>query len=91
MAGRHKGWRGRWQVDLTAGTATHDTGLVVYFGAALDGGVPFGAGAVLPDNVAAVRVELEAKNGLHNTPQMLNRLAREAAEIWGEKNGYPNA
>jgi hypothetical protein len=61
--------------------------LVVYFGNAPDGSQPFGAGSVPQDNLAAVMVALEAKNGPHNTPQMLNRLAREAAEIWSEKNG----
>ncbi|MCL2310305.1 MAG: hypothetical protein FWC42_08565 [Proteobacteria bacterium] len=48
---------------------------------------PFGAGAVLQDNLSAVTAALEVKNGLHNTPQMLSRMAREAAEIWSEKNG----
>ncbi|MEL5850146.1 MAG: hypothetical protein U7M05_12425, partial [Candidatus Igneacidithiobacillus chanchocoensis] len=29
MAGKHRNWHRRWIVDLAAGTATHDSGLIV--------------------------------------------------------------
>lgn len=31
MTGKHYDWHKRWTVDLTAGSATHDSGLVVRF------------------------------------------------------------
>lgn len=31
MGGKHQNWHKRWTVDLSAGTATHDSGLIVRF------------------------------------------------------------
>ncbi|MDR2173714.1 MAG: hypothetical protein LBE32_05870 [Burkholderiales bacterium] len=90
VAGKHKGWRSRWQVDFSACTATHDTGLVVSFSNAPSGSQLFGAGSVTPANLAAVQTALEAKNGLHNTPIMLRRLASEASRIYQEATGAIN-
>lgn len=35
-------------------------------------------------NVRAVYDAMEAKNGPHNAPQMMARLAREAGELWAK-------
>jgi hypothetical protein len=88
MVSRTYKWRERWQVDLTACTATHDTGLIVYFGNAPDGHQPFGAGAVAPDNLAAVYAALEAKNGLHNAPIMMRNLSDQASKIWHRESNH---
>ncbi|MCL2297713.1 MAG: hypothetical protein FWC38_00675 [Proteobacteria bacterium] len=88
MVSRTYKWRERWQVDLMACTATHDTRLVVYFGNVPDGAQPFGAGFVMPANLANVQAALEAKNGLHNTPIMIRRLANEAVKIWQRERDH---
>jgi threonine aldolase len=79
-------WQHRWVVDLDAHTATHESGLVVHFADARErvgrASAPFGAGYVDADNLAAVTAALEAKNGKHNTPIMLRRLATEAGKVW---------
>lgn len=36
MTGKHYNWHKRWTVDLSACTATHDSGLVVRFAQAVD-------------------------------------------------------
>ncbi|MDR2711369.1 MAG: hypothetical protein LBB65_08650 [Burkholderiales bacterium] len=51
---------------------------------ALDAADPFGDGRVMLDNLTAVEVAILAKNGAHNTPIMIRRLANEATEIWRE-------
>lgn len=75
MTSKHYRWQTRWQLDRTAGTATHECGLVVRFTAAAgDDGQPVNA----PETLAALAV----KNGPHNAPNMLRRLLQEAAELY---------
>ncbi len=65
-------WQKRWTLDDSAGTATHDTGLICRHtpeGAAADNG---------PEIVAALAV----KNGAGNAPRMLQRLLDEASAVF---------
>lgn len=84
VAGKHKGWRQGWQVNLAAHTATHESGLVVHFGTPPTDAVLFHRGSVMPDNLVAVMGALEKKNGAHNAPIMLQRLGKESCEAWSE-------
>lgn len=77
MTSKHYRWQTRWQLDRTAGTATHDCGLVVRFAA--DTG-PDGQPANGLETLAALAV----KNGPHNAPNMLRRLLKEAAELYNQ-------
>lgn len=74
MTSKHYRWQARWQLDRAAGTATHDSGLIVRFTAAAG---PDGQ----PDNAPETLAALAVKNGPHNAPQMLRRLLKEAAEL----------
>lgn len=72
MTSKHHKWQLRWQVDASAGLATHDSGLRVRFADHSPG---------QPENADAVAAQLAAKHGLHNTPQMIERLLREADQL----------
>ena len=67
MTSKKYGWQKRWAVDHTAGTAQHDTGLMVRMM----------GGQVSPNNAQQVETALSAKHG-HNAPEMVRRLLKEA-------------
>lgn len=72
----NRNWRRRWVIDLAAMTATHDSGLVVQFRIADDGGYDGEIVAGMPElsrsaDVAATQA------------QRLARLLREAGEMMG--------
>ncbi len=69
---RHHLWQKRWTLDDTAGTATHETGLVCRH-------TPAGAAA---DNAAYIQSVLAIKNGPGNAPKMVQRLILEAAAVF---------
>jgi hypothetical protein len=69
----NRNWRRRWTVDLEAGTATHNTGLVVRFTP-----VPGEPGAYDGEVIAG----LDAVHGL--SPQQAARMMREAGDIYAE-------
>lgn len=79
MVSKHYKWQAEWSVDIEARTATHTSGLVVQFTPADD--TP-GAHEGHATNVEQVSVDLLAKHGPHNVPQMFARLMREAGEIY---------
>lgn len=72
MVSKHWKWQLRWSVDLATRRALHDSGI------AWDCA---GAAPVMVDNPAALAA-LQAKHGPHNVPEMLRRMAREAAQVW---------
>lgn len=70
----NRNWRRRWVIDLAAMTATHDSGLVVQFRLAEDGGHNGEIVAGLP--------ELSRSADVATTQaQRLARLLREAGEM----------
>lgn len=71
---RHR-WQARWHLAEGPPRAVHDSGLTVHL-AAGPGGI---AGSIDPAQPAVT--ELAAKHGLHNLPQMLERLRREAEAV----------
>jgi hypothetical protein len=77
MTNKHYKWQHRWCIDAAAQTAHHDTGLLVRFS------VPPGTiGARgLANNECQVIKSLEPKHG-HNAAAMVQRLLREAREIY---------
>lgn len=76
MTSKHFGWHRRWQLDLAAGRATHDTGLIATYSTHTRGHPV--ATLSDPNNVTPA---LQAKHGGHNLPQMLARLQREALDL----------
>lgn len=74
MTSKHYKWQTSWVVDLGAATATHSGGLVVRFV----------AGGGQAENADTILAALAAKNGPHNAPKMLQRLMREASEVYAE-------
>ena len=75
MTSKHYRWQTRWHIDLAAGRATHDSGLIVSFTAASG---PDGQA----ENADATLALLAVKNGPHNAPTMLRRLLKEAATLY---------
>lgn len=65
-------WQKRWTLDDSAGTVTHDIGLVCRH-------TPEGAAA---DNGSEIVAALAVKNGAGNAPIMLQRLIAEAAAVF---------
>lgn len=63
-------WQTRWTIDKSAGTATHETGLMVQ----MMGGQP------RANNAAQVQQVLAVKHG-HNAATMIARMLREAAAL----------
>jgi hypothetical protein len=76
VTSKHYRWQTRWSVNAAAGTATHDTGIQVETRA---------GSVVIVDPEAATQI-LAVKNGPHNAPIMLKRLAREAAQMLNNPN-----
>lgn len=64
---RHYKWQAQWAVD--GSVARHTSGVMV---------TPTGR-MVAPDEVVSAMTQ---KHGGHNTPQVLDRLVREALAIW---------
>lgn len=98
MTGKHFGWHKRWQVDVVAGSAAHESGLAVKF-------VPAESVATLPeiggrcwvgtrewlvlldggDDALAAWLKQEHARGLRDHASVQSRLARlmrEAGELW---------
>jgi len=74
-------WHRAWSVDLAAGTATHESGLVVRFTRAADDPAAWD-GAADAASAETVLAALVAEHGPHNAPLRLARLMREAGETW---------
>lgn len=71
---RHYKWQAQWTV--ADGVATHTSGVIVT-----------ARGCTVP---AAVNSALASKHGPHNTPQVLDRLAREGvASLAAARDGIP--
>ncbi len=84
MNSRHTRWQARWRIDASAGLAVHESGLRVRLTDV--GGVA--------ENAEAVSAGLVPQHGEHNAPAMVQRLAREGAQLlvdphargWRHKN-----
>lgn len=72
MTSKHYKWQQRWRV--AGRTATHETGLAV----------SLQAGQFVTANAAEVAAALGVKNGPHNAPRMVERLAREGQQLLSE-------
>jgi hypothetical protein len=77
MTSKHYGWQKRWRLDLTAGTAEHDSGLQVRIVQTLRGP------SAVALNADAIVQALAVKHG-HNAPQMIERMLREAGRLHAE-------
>lgn len=88
MTGKHYNFHRRWVVDLTASTATHESGLMVTFTRHTDGGGGWD-GTVSDANGNATFVILRAKHGADNAASMLPRLMREAGEVFSRAKSKP--
>lgn len=77
MTGKHKNWHKRWQVDLSACTATHDSGLIFKFTLADDG--EWDGSAV---NLDSWQDSMAGKMPLPDLAQHAQRLAREAGDAY---------
>ncbi|MDE2370815.1 MAG: hypothetical protein KGN16_17735 [Burkholderiales bacterium] len=71
MKSKHALWQSRWQLDPAAGLAVHDGGLRVRLQG--DHGIA--------ENAAEVEQSLVAEHGAHNAGAMVQRLAREGAQL----------
>lgn len=75
MTGKHYRWQTAWRLHAGAQlhTATHDSGLEVEFDT---------AGRASARNAAQVLQTLAVRNGPHNAPRMVQRLIREAEQLY---------
>lgn len=71
MTSKHYRWQLRWRIDRAAGLAVHDSGVTLAMPAAT------------PLDCEPALAAMLAKNGPHNMPKMMQRLAREARELYG--------
>lgn len=76
MTSKNYGWQKRWQLDLAANTATHESRIVVQFTPGPGGQVQ--AAMTDPEGVTPA---LLAHHGGHNLPLRLARLTREALQM----------
>jgi hypothetical protein len=71
MTSKHHRWQARWQIDQTAGIATHETGLRVRWQ----------EGGGVAENAEEIALSLVPQHGTHNAPAMVQRLVREGAQL----------
>lgn len=76
MTGKHYAFHKRWNVDLAASTAVHESGLLVEFAPKT------GVGFVKVSTEQPALDFLSIKNGRGNAGAMLERLKREAGEVY---------
>jgi hypothetical protein len=76
MSGKHHNFHKRWTVDLAASTATHESGLVIEFAPKTGVGIP------LASTEQVALDYLSVKNGRGNAGVMLDRLKREAVDVF---------
>nr|WP_319566298.1 hypothetical protein [uncultured Rhodoferax sp.] len=83
MTGKHYAFHKRWTVDMEARTALHESGLLVEFTPKT------GAGFVKVSTEQPALDYLSAKNGRGNAGVMLERLKREASDVylWAKEQG----
>lgn len=77
MTSKHYRWQTRWRVDHAAGTAQHDTGLMVH----MMGGRP------QANNGQQVQQLLAEKHG-HNAAAMVQRLLKEAGQLLTQETAH---
>jgi hypothetical protein len=78
MKSRRYKWQLRWTLDRDAGTATHDSGLVLRMPDAD------------PSNLADIMPSIAQQHGGHNAPLMVRRMQFEARQLWtAPKMGRP--
>lgn len=78
MSGKHRHWHRRWAVDLAAGTATHDSGLVVRAVRTPDDD----ATDYQPANLDAWQSRMLGTMPLPDLAAHAQRLMREAVEVY---------
>lgn len=78
MTGKHYNWHKRWQVDLSACTATHDSGLVVRFRQADESGAWDGK----PENSEIWFEKMKSTMPPHDLASHVGRLMREAGDAY---------
>lgn len=71
MASKHYGWQKKWTVNQQAGSATHESGLIVRYV----------SGRIVADNAPQTIEALAVKNG-HNAASMVARMQREALALF---------
>jgi hypothetical protein len=71
MTSKHGGWQARWDIDSVAALAVHDTGLRVR--------LHEGQGVL--ENADEIAEQLVPAHGKHNAQAMVQRLAREGAQL----------
>lgn len=79
MVGKHYNWHQRWKVDLSACTATHDSGLVVRFTQADDDPHAWDGSS---DNAEAWFAKLKGTMPPNDIANHAARLMREAGEAY---------
>lgn len=79
MTGKHYNWHQRWKVDLSACTATHDSGLVVQFKQAEDDPRAWDGSAV---NSEAWFAGIKDTMPPQDLSKHVARLMREAGEVY---------
>lgn len=81
MTSKHHRWQTRWRIDLAAALATHDSGLIVRFTELVG---QRGAWDGVPVDNPEVFAQLLAKHGPHNIGPHIERLKREASQLYKE-------
>jgi hypothetical protein len=79
MAGKRYNWHKRWQVDLSACTATHDSGLVFQFRQAEDDPAMLDGEAINLEEWQAQQLE---RMPLPDLVKHVQRLSREAGDAY---------
>lgn len=79
MTGKHFNWHKNWKVDLSACTATHESGLIVKFKKATD---QSGAWDGEPVNANSWFDEIKTKMPPDDLSKHVSRLLREAGDTY---------
>jgi hypothetical protein len=74
-------WQTRWTIDAAEHQARHESGLIVEFDRAPGLPLPHGRAS----NGPAIEAALAEKHG-HNAPAMVQRMVREARQLYGGHN-----